>query len=122
MLLRSDGELTLWPASEVMTSPAERPAAAAGPPLTTLLMVTPEVLELLEPPERAARRAVSEAEAARAALVARGAREAGRERRSGRRERWPNRGLTRSRDDRQGLVDGDRECLVPLLSVDDWKE
>ena len=41
-------ESTLRPASEVITSPAAKPAWAVGPPLTTLLTVGPEGLD---PPE-----------------------------------------------------------------------
>ena len=48
-LLRVEFESTLWPPSDVITSPAARPAWATGPPGTTLLTVGPEALEP-EPP------------------------------------------------------------------------
>ena len=38
------GESTVWPSREVMVSPLASPALAAGPPLTTPLTATPEVL------------------------------------------------------------------------------
>ncbi len=77
MELMSEGELTAWPSNEVMVSPLARPAFAAGPPLTTPLTPTPEVLDPPELPEfaGASRAEVEPAEAgpaASAALTTRG--------------------------------------------------